>query len=164
MTTGGSYYWAGGRKIALQPADEVVVDLDADTPARTGQAVAELRAKGRPLTRGLVMVSRADAEEAIGDATTSAPGVHSVYRTDDGTLLAVLPEVRVEGSPEVLSSLGDRSGAHVTERNADRVVLRPDSGRGEDALALANELAEEGGAEVSQARFLRVVHRPEPRG
>jgi hypothetical protein len=85
-----------------------------------------------------------------------------VYRTEDGSLVAVLPEVRVEAPPAALSEIADRPGAHVTDRTDDRITLRPDSGRGEDALALANELAE-AGADVSQPRFVRVVGRPEPR-
>ena len=162
MGSGDTYYWAGGRKIPLARSDEVVVDLDAGT-APSAAAAKRVRAKGTALTRGLVLLSQGDAVEAIGEAAASAAGVHPVYRTDDGALIAVLPEVRVEASPEGLEQIRDRPGAHVTERTEDRVVLRPDSGRGEDALQLANELAEAGVVEVSQPRFVRVVDRPEPR-
>ena len=117
----GSYYWAGGRKVSLEPVD----------------------APPGPL---------AD----IGD---DAP----VFRAEDGSLVAVLPEVRVESEkPEVLDAVAaSLTGAAVTERTDERLVITPESGRGEDALALANHLAESFDLDVSQARFRRVVPRPD---
>jgi len=90
-------------------------------------------------------------------------GEAPVYRAEDGSLVAVLPEVRVESEDpsvleEVTSSLRD---ARVTLRTEERLVIVPDSGRGEDALALANRLAESFDLAVAQARFRRVVPRPD---
>lgn len=160
MATGGSYYWAGGRKIPLLPSDQVVVDLDSETgctvPARG------LRGKGRLLSGSLLLLPRAEAERALGEAVATASGVHPVFRTEDGSLVAVLPQVRVEASaPGTLDEVARAlSHARVVERSDERLVLEPDSGRGEDALALANRVAETTSADVSQARFIRVVPRP----
>jgi hypothetical protein len=162
MDARGTYYWAGGRKVPLLPSTEVVIDLDSDV-ARA-ESVRGLGATGRRLSGSLVMVPRAQAEEALGEATATAPGVHPVFRTEDGSLVAVLPQVRVEASdPRTLDRIGrSLSHARVTERTGERLTFEPESGRGEDALALANEVAETGAADVSQARFVRVVPRPRP--
>jgi len=90
--------------------------------------------------------------------------VHPVFRSEDGSRVVVLPEVRVEASdPEKLAELGrSLTTARITQESADRLVIEPDSGRGADALALANTLAESADADLAQARFLRVVTRPGP--
>jgi hypothetical protein len=157
---GSSYYWAGGRKIPLLPTDDVALDLDSDV-ARSARSPG-LGAKGRQLSRSLLLVPREVAEQALGEATATAPGVHPVFRTEDGGLVAVLPQVRVEAAdPRILDEASRSvSQARVVERTDERLVLEPTSGRGEDALALANRLAETIAADVSQARFVRVVRRP----
>jgi hypothetical protein len=159
MPDTGSYYWAGKRKVPLLPSDDVVVDLESE--AVRGARLRGLRARGRRLSGSLLMVPRAEAERVLGDATTSAAGVHPVFRTEDGSLVAVLPQVRVEAAdPRTLDEVSRTTArARVTERSEERLVLEPDSGRGEDALALANDLAESTAADVSQARFIRVVPR-----
>lgn len=153
MTTQGSYYYAGGRRVPLLPVGEVVLD------GEVGRRAGDLH--GTPLTGSLVLVPEAEAQAALGETLATSPGVHPVYRTEDGSRVAVLPQVRVEGSPETLDALGRAAGsARVVERTEERLVLEPASGRGADALALANDLAERGDAEVCQARFLRLVRRP----
>ena len=89
-------------------------------------------------------------------------GEAPVYEAEDGSTLAVLPEVRVEcADPAVLDAVAaSLSGATVTDRSEERLVIRPDSGRGEDALALANHVHEAFDVDVAQARFRRVVPRP----
>jgi hypothetical protein len=159
VADGDSYYWAGGEKIPLIESDQVVVDLASATAAASASQLAALRRDGRPLMRSLVLVSRAAAMDVMAGA---ALPVQPVFRTEDGTLIAVLPEVRVEGAASRLDEVcRSVTGAQVTERTEERLVLVPDSRRGEDALRIANELSEEGGLEVSQARFIRVVARPD---
>jgi hypothetical protein len=158
MGAAEAYYWAGGRKVQLLPSPDVVIDLDADLAGVT----AGLRDQGRQLVGHLVLVPRAAAEQALGDAAATAAGVHPVFRTEDGSLIVVLPQVRVEAQDprrleEVVRSL---TRARVSERSEERLVLEPHSGRGEDALDLANHLAEHMSLDVSQARFVRVVPRP----
>lgn len=163
---GDRYYWAGGHKVPLEASTDVVIDVDSAAGAElAGPALETLRASGRSLSGSLLMVSRAAATAALGESGSSGPGVHPVFRSEDGSLIVVLPEVRVEASdPEKLAALGrSLTTAHITEQTGERLVLAPDSGRGEDALTLANALAETGDADVSQARFVRIVARPEPR-
>jgi hypothetical protein len=170
---GDAYYWAGGRKVPLTASTDVVVDLDSEAAAGLEPAQLDsLRAKGRTLSASLVMVARTDASEALGERCSTAPGVHPVFRSEDGTQIVVLPEVRVEGDdPDKLAAVvaglgageGSPTAAHVTERSDERFVLAPDSGRGDDALALANSLAESSDTDLSQPRFMRIVARPEPR-
>jgi hypothetical protein len=77
----------------------------------------------------------------------------------------VLPEVRVEESRGAKRKhLADWLESHaqetvVTSRSADRFVLQPKSGYGGDALTLANQLTEQVGPELAQARFLRLLPR-----
>lgn len=162
-STGDAYYWAGGEKVVLHATDEVCLDLDA-SPLRGLDAAVQkdLRAKGRPLTGALWVVDRPEAEAVLGKAIDSDAGVHPVYRAE-GALVVVLPEVRLEGEDEsrLAELVNAVSGAHVAEHTQGRVVAVPDSGRGEDALAIANELAESPETELAQARFLRVVPRPD---
>jgi hypothetical protein len=108
-----------------------------------------------------VRLSRLDDPPAALELEGEAEDV-PVYEAEDGSTLAVLPEVRVEcADPTVLDAVAaSLSGATVTERSEERLVIRPDSGRGEDALAIANRVHEDYDVEVAQARFRRVVPRP----
>ena len=163
MAEGDTYYWAGGRRIPLAASSDVVIDLDSAAGARlAGLQLDGLRAAGRSLTGSLLMVPGADAAATLGDGVHVLPGVHPVYRSEDGSLVVVLPEVRVEArDPRALGAVRrSLTTAHVTEETDERLVLAPDSGRGADALTLANELAESKGPDLAQARFVRVVARP----
>jgi hypothetical protein len=104
-----------------------------------------------------------DPPGPLGGDVPDAP----VFRAEDGSLVAVLPEVRVESTdPKVLDEVAASVGAATVERSEERLVIRPDSGRGEDALAIANQVHEAFDVDVAQARFRRVVPRPgvEPPG
>ncbi len=162
---GDTYYWAGGRKIPLHGSSDVVIDVTSAAGAQlAGSRLDSLRTKGRSLSESLLLVAETDASAARGETTSAVAGVHPVYLAEDGALVVVLPEVRVESSdPRRLAALGRSvTAAHVRERSEDRLVLEPGSGRGADAQRLANTLAESRAAEVTSARFLRVVPRPGP--
>ncbi len=163
MTGTGSHYWAGGEKIPLTPSDDVVVDLDSPALAdlRTSSARA-LRRAGRSLTGSLVRLSKVQAEAALGRDRLAGPGVHPVFRAKDGSTIVVLPQVRVEDpDPDKLDAVARSvTDAHVTDRDEDRLVLEPESGRGAQALELANFVAEHHDVDMVQARFLRIVPRP----
>jgi hypothetical protein len=165
VAEGDTYYWAGGRRIPLTASSDVVVDLDSTAGEQLDAPQLEgLRAAGRTLTGSLLMVPGAEAAAALGEGVGSLPGVHPVYRSADGSRVVVLPEVRVEAGSGALSAVrSSLTTAHVTEQTDERLVLAPDSGRGADALALANEIAESGGTDLAQARFVRVVARPDQR-
>lgn len=167
---GDRYYYAGGERVDLAPAEDVLaVDTRAlaaaDVPAKT-RAAAERAA--RPLAGGVGLVHLSDLgdDAAAVEAKLRAAGVlHPVFRSH-GALVVVLPEVRVEesrgaGQKRLGAWLRTHARDVVVESEADgRVVLRPASGYGGDALALANQLAEQVGPEMAQARFLRVTPRP----
>jgi hypothetical protein len=101
--------------------------------------------------------------KGLGGTTPKYP----VYRSQ-GAIVVALPEVRVEESRKAhwakldqwLAEHGD--DVTVVSRDDDRVVLKPVSGSGVDALTIANDLAKEVGPEMAQARFIRVTPRPAP--
>lgn len=158
-TPGGSYYWASGRRVALAETDLVAVDLD-----QAGDARQSLQAQSSQAVSGnVVLLAEVEARTALGAGIASQPGVHPVY-TADGAVLVVLPEVRVEGSAEVLDRVRREAGDGVDVDDDDvpgRLVLRPASGRGEDALRLANEVTETVAPELAQCRFVRITPRPQ---
>ncbi len=100
--------------------------------------------------------------EPPGSLAADAPGA-PVFEAEDGSLVAVLPEVRVESAdPKVLDEVASSlDGATVTDRTEERLTITPDSGLGDDALTLANHVAETFQVDVAQARFRRVVPRPD---
>jgi hypothetical protein len=91
--------------------------------------------------------------------------VQTVFR-HGGTLLVALPEVRVElpeaqrGQLDSMARVGPIR-SEVEDAGGGSVVMRPLSGRGADALQLANAVHERLHPELAQARFLRMI--PSPR-
>jgi hypothetical protein len=160
---GQAYYYAGGERRRLVGSDLVAVDLEALGDVDEG-AAEELRSEGQALTGGIVLVASEVAAKVLGDRLKDCPGVHPVYEAD-GALVVVLPEVRVEGGAEALRRAEKSASARASvEAGEGRLVLRPRSGRGEEALELANEIAESASSEdleLAQARFVRVTARPD---
>jgi hypothetical protein len=160
---GQAYYYAGGERRGLGDSDLVAVDLDAVGDLEK-EVLQELRGTGRPLTGAVVLVDAATARRLLGDRLEEAPGVHPVYEAE-GALVVVLPEVRVEGGVEALRRVQERSSARAgVDASEGRLVLRPRSRRGQEALELANELtesAEEDELDLAQPRFLRITERPD---
>jgi hypothetical protein len=167
---GDRYYYAGGKKVELAPADDLIaVDASALADRRVAKEIeATVRRNFKPLSGGVGLIHRADlgseANEVV-KALEEAGVTHPVFRSY-GAVVVVLPEVRVEegrgGAKQ--KHLADWLASHskdalVKSRAEGRVVLEPTSGYGGDALALANQLAEQVGPEMAQARFLRIVPR-----
>lgn len=152
--------WAGGRRVPLHQVDAVAVDLDA-VPELSEDERSDLAARGRALRDGLVLLASAEAGDLPG---RGCAGVHPVYEYADGSRVVVLPEVRVEDEDPARLDVVRRglTGARVVEEGAERLVLVPESGRGEDALALANRIAEQKVVQVAQPRLIRLLARPEP--
>jgi hypothetical protein len=168
VTYGDTYYWAGGRRIGLRTSPDVVVDLTLAAQSGLDESdVARIRDQGRSLTASTVLLPEQDLPEAFKADASLARAFHPVFRADDGTLLAVLPEVRVEAhEPNKLAVLerliaDGETAAIIKEQRPGRLVLEPASGRGADALTLANTLFEEYHPDLAQARFLRVIARPD---
>ena len=87
---------------------------------------------------------------------------HPVFQSK-GALLIALPEVRVEESSSqrrcaLLRWIREHTDiAEIVANDGDKIVLRPTSGQGADAITLANQLVEQIGPELAQPRFLRVI-------
>jgi len=97
-------------------------------------------------------------------ALAQEEAIHPVFCAE-AAKLGAMPEVRVEeSSPERQEVLRRWLREHSEEAVivvdwGERIVLRPTSGRGQDAPALANHLTEQVGPEMAQPRFLRIVDR-----
>lgn len=152
----GHFYYANGQKIDLEPADDLAVIEGKATraPAASSTSVS------RPLVDDLRLVSKSD----VLPAAPSKPQ-YPVFRSQ-GSIVVVLPEVRVEETRAAYRAKLDSWLAEhaddvtVVSRDDDRVSLKAASGSGEDALAIANKLAEEVRPEMAQARFIRVTPSP----
>jgi len=156
------YYYAGGEKIELTPAEDLFAIESRNVRSLPGSSPAI-----RSLTEGLCLVAPDELPASEG-LDTKKPK-YPVFRSH-GAILVALPEVRVEESrPKQRTQLDKwlkdhRQEVTVVSREDDRLVLEPVSGSGEDALLIANDLAEHIHPELAQPRFLRVTPRPNLRG
>jgi hypothetical protein len=160
----GYYYYASGHPVDLTlDADWLAVDTRKLKAAGVSARLqAALLKDSRPLRGDLVLVKRQAIPAKPLDALTLQGAVHPVFRAE-GAFLIALPEVRVE-EPSTqrqravhrwVRQHGDE--AELVEDNGEQMLLRPTSGRGTDAITLANHLTEQIGPEMAQARFVRVV-------
>lgn len=169
MTSPSLYYYAGGERIPLEvDAGHVAIDLQGAGRHGLDASVEPLRSRMSVLPGGRVGVVPTDAvSPALRAALDQADALQPVYRSG-GARIVAYPEVRVHldeaGRAELLSAV-KRSGvlADVAGEGDGDIVLRPTSGRGTDAIALANYVYEKLRPEMSQPRFVRIVPRPEPR-
>jgi hypothetical protein len=92
-----------------------------------------------------------------------------VYRKDRAVVVP-LPEARIEfDSPaqrravrEMLDNCPSTECA-IIEDTSDRIVVRPLSGSGSDALKLANEIYERAHPAAASVRFIQFVPKPDVR-
>jgi hypothetical protein len=164
------YYYAGNDRIALKRASGLVaVDVTSLAPALARQVEGVAKKGGAPGRRGIVIVRRdALPSGARTQLESRRRALMPVVQDDDGSLIVVLPEVRVENDDDTATSrvlrwLRLRKDVEF-DVEPDRIVVRPLSHDGRDALHLANEIQEELKPSLSQARFMRVVRRPGVRG
>jgi hypothetical protein len=112
------------------------------------------------------MLPSAAVSDDVAQALDKAGALQPVYRSVDGALVVVLPEVRIEladtaQGKELRAYLESfELGSEVLRDTGEQVVLRPTSNRGDDALNLANAIEEAVHPPLSQARFVRIVPRP----
>jgi hypothetical protein len=162
------YYYASGQRVRLTPDEEwLAIDArrcEADEGAAHLKAVLRNASSSRPLRGDLVLVRRDALSRRQLEALAKQGAIQPVFHAQGAALIA-LPEVRVEeSSPERQQAVRrwlrqHARDAEIVEDRGDRIVLRPASGRGQDALALANRLTEQVGPEMAQPRFLRMVDR-----
>jgi len=160
----GFYYYASGHRVDLTLAETwLAIDTRQFKAARTSPRLqAALLKDAHPLRGELILVKRQALTPKQLDVLTRHGAAHPVFQSN-GALLIALPEVRVEeSSSQRLRALlrwirehGDV--AEIVEDGGEKIVLRPTSGRGADAITLANQLNEQIGPELAQPRFLRVV-------
>jgi hypothetical protein len=161
-----AYYYAAGQKVDLEPDEEhVAVDqaaakeagLDAKVSAYSGTAV---RAGA-----GVLVTSRSSLTADTIQRLQEAGALQPVYRRDKAVVVA-MPEVRVEfDTPDqrgrVMSLLSpNASDVSITEDTTDRLVIRPVSGHGEDALNLANRIQEYANPAAVSVRLVQFVPKP----
>ncbi|HQR12520.1 MAG TPA: hypothetical protein PLW68_14440 [Casimicrobiaceae bacterium] len=163
-----NYYYAGGRKIALDAdPDHVAIDHAAAEAAGLGSGVPS----GYPpdLRSGIVLSDRSSlGEKALADLR-DAGALRPVFRRDQATLVA-LPEVRVEfDNPAQCSAVKDMvaglnaKGRHdvaIDDETDDHLTLKLASGNALDALNLANTIYEHAHPAASSVRFVQFVPKP----
>lgn len=163
----GTYYYANGQRVPLR-RDRLQLAVNASfEPSTDASTWKQAIAHGRTLPGGVVLVRKSELSGTLLRNLDAAGAAHPVF-ADKSATLVVLPEVRVEASVSQQRSLKtlverSRTPGTITDENEEMLVIRPKSGRGEDALRLANELGEAvPPPRMAQARFVRVISRPEP--
>jgi len=162
------YYYALGRKVALTPdARRVAVNASKAATQGLDNVVQLAHRSTTKLPGGLALVSRADLRSEDVVRMTQSGVVQSVYRHGPSTTIP-MPEVRVELDPgqrkaALEAARSSRVEAEITENSDERLVLRPISGSGDDALDLANFIFEKARPASSSVRMVQVVARPDVR-
>lgn len=161
------YYYADGERVDLTPCDDVVA-IRKDRLTESGgvdkQTRNALESLLRPLTRGWSLAETAGLSAASRTALENDGSLQRVFEST-GAQLVALPEVRIEETrPQQqrklkawLDSLAD---ADVESMDGEITVVRPRSGKGEDAIRLAGRVFEEIHPEAVSPRFIRIVPRP----
>lgn len=163
MSVATSYYYADGQRVPLALAPEYVAVDFARDHAITGLDRERLQREAEPLIRGIVLVHSAALSEHQRAILDEEGALHPVYRHGSAVLI-VLPEVRVDitrAQRRSVLSFVKKSPlpASVEVDEGEQLVLRPASGKGIDALELANRLHEATHPKMAQARFLRIIPR-----
>lgn len=164
--TSSSYYYADGKRVRLEvDRDHIAIDLPSATSI--GQSVmGPLRSSMSMLPGGtLAMVARAVLPKGALQALESIGALRPVYRAA-GARIVAYPEIRVDVSraarDDVMSAI-EQSGipADMETTEGGEMTVRPKSGRGADALSLANCIHERARPASAQVRFVRIVPRPQ---
>lgn len=167
MDVSAASYHSQGKEISLEPAEFLVVDIAAAFDAGLEKAVMDrICVNARELRRNIMLISPDALTKDLEEILDDGGALHPVYRDPTGALVVALPEVRVEGASSegrelIREELESQSGVDVVRDELHRLVLRPASGRGLDALKLANRLYDIAKPASVQPRFLRAVDRPD---
>lgn len=163
----GAYYYAAGRKVQLEDDDDhVAIDQKAAERAGLRAELESATQEGARPASGVVVVDRASMGKGAIASLRDAGALRPVYR-HDRAMVVPLPEVRVEfDTPQQRRSVmellkGSQLPPHdVAESSEDRLVVRPTSGDGDDALTLANTIYERARPAASSVRFVQFVPKP----
>jgi hypothetical protein len=151
------FYFADGKKVALKPVKDLIAQSDSADD---------------PLPKSVTLTPREPVKEADSETTgvKNALPQYPVYTSGESGYMVALPEVRVqeqcvEPSPKFAAWLAkNEDRIEVVGQKRGQTIIRPLSGKGEDAIQIANEIYEEIEPAMSQPRFLRVVDRPQIHG
>ena len=161
------YYYAGGRRVELEPDDQYVA-VDEKAADAAGVRVGVGGTPVRRLPGGVIVSPRSELSEAGLERLSQAGALRPVFRHHD-SMMVPLPEIRVEFDnakqrAAVRKAIpGAPFEAQVSDESANGLVLRPASGRSEDALALANYIYEEAHPAAASVRFVQFVPKPDVR-
>src|SRR5262245_58952423 len=142
----GLYFYAGGKRQELEAVDDrLAVDTRGAASNGLGDVVSELPVVSK-LPAGMVIVDRGSLGKAAYERLNAAGLAQPVYRYGSA-LVVLMPEVRVElEDDQHAAALGAVQSstvpAQITDDTPERLSLRPRSGKGEDALDLANFIYE----------------------
>lgn len=163
-------YDAGDVRVTLTDTDFVAVDLDGSHGLLSEDELAALGQQAEPLRGSLVLARSDDLSAESLQQVDHTGAAQPVLESADGTLLTVLPEVRVElqGDDEEslhadgakVRGLVEELDAEIVSQDGTRLVIEPRSHRGRDALEIAKQLDEALSEALIQPRFLRRVARP----
>jgi hypothetical protein len=164
MALKDTYYYSEGHRIELTPAKKLVaLDLEIAKKAHLGvKKLKSLMQSGRQLSGNLYLVGRNMLTPGLLHKIDEAGAQQPVFQHGD-TVIVVLPEVRAEtlpGKQELLFEIlqyTETVPVDVVEASGSNLVLRPKSGRGIDALHLANQLYENAHMVMAHPRFIRLV-------
>lgn len=95
------YYYAGGKRVLLEPATDLVAVDDASLAEQLPDLLASdaaLRA-GKALRGGIRLVEREALAPETFDRLQSAGVTQPVFR-QDGAIMIALPEIRIEDDSE----------------------------------------------------------------
>ena len=163
-------YYAGGRKVELDRDEEYVAVVQEAARKAGLDAQVQTATKGSPgRGGGVVLAERSALDEKTIASLRDAGALQPVYRSSQAVIVA-LPEVRVEFDTAeqrdaVMHVLADRDllPHTISQSTDDGVIVQPLSGRGDDALRIANEIHERGHPAAASVRFIQFVPKPKVR-
>jgi hypothetical protein len=161
------YYYAGGKRVTIEEDDtRVAVDISRAGAAGLQKVIAGV--SGPRLPGGVVVTERSALDKEGLERLRKAGALRPVFRHDRAVMVG-MPEIRVEVDDEtqrqaVLASI-DRSPhpVEISEQGDDRLLLRPTSGSGDEALEVANFVYEQAHPAAASIRFVQFVPRPDTR-
>ena len=162
------YYYANSEKVALSEEKDMVA-VDGARVVEAGLATAEwerLRKAGRALLKGWWMIRAADLPSAVIGKLREMKAIQQVFKAQ-GAYIVAYPEIQLEESRSAKSAKlknwlkNNQRSVKIIENKGANWLIEAKSGKGVDALNLANALTEEFGPELSQSRFVRVVKKPQ---
>jgi hypothetical protein len=159
------YYYAAGKRVPLV-VDRGRIGIDGARAIRAGleDVVARVGKIGTKVPGEVLVVAQDAIPEGDLAKLRKAGAARPIYKVGNAITLP-LAEVRVKlGTGQRKAALEAVKAAsiktEIAESTNERLVLRPISGSGEDALELANFIYERARPASSAASMVQIVPRP----